>query len=854
MQKKSNDRVEKLIFSVNEELARLTASEEEIKELLNFKNRFHQYSLRNMTLVQKQFKGAVAVGSFQFWKEQGFHVKKGEKGIEILIPVTVQTFQAEDGKSKSVKYATKEEQEKINRGEIKVTPMTRFKVGHVFDITQTNAQVSDLPKLFPKRWLDGEVTNYPLFYQGLEKIGHSIGSRIETSQEELGSSRGQTHIWTKDIELNKRNSELQNIKTILHELGHAKLHTRENYQRYSRQEQEFQAELIAYAVCSYFDLDVSDYSLPYLKGWTQHTDIPTRTKLLTEVYETSQSFIQSLESHLIEESQRLEQQQSLSQKNEISHSPLETCGKILKECYQEVLAQSSGMYFIEREELIDNLNSGKWTKEDWQIFVKDVERLKLGLGERNVIEMVSDLDEILNDESLDCVVTCYQDLAEEIDHSYKTDLKIEPHIRSVSNHMNDLSEDKKELFEQLVNEMSQVADEELERSGVDVEKSAHADLEKLSNERKISVETLLKAGAEVNNQWITFPVHDANGEKVGIASRRIDDESQQLPKWKLSPNFPKNDVLYLYNDSKQAMTQSKQAIIVEGILDALSFKEAGFNHVVGLMGASMSDEQLARLKQAGAKQYIIATDHDLAGFKAGLKIEQQLKEADPNAQVFFFDLRNYKDPNELLQTVGVEGFKEWVAAPNPFTQTKLSHILTQPELSAIHDGKNPLSVYGQALSHFLSIPQRQYQKEPCQQQSAKNRSSVITLKRDLDIIDVCQEVLGMTLQKAGRGEYSATCPTLDHHEKTPSFFVSEVKQCFKCFGCGAGGDVIQLAKQSLTNDKGEALSFKETLAVLHRYRQSLPPEIIQRNQQRYDERHQLFQQRYQQKQSQGQRM
>lgn len=852
MQKKSNDRVEKLIFSVNEELARLTASEEEIKELLNFKNRFHQYSLRNMTLVQKQFKGAVAVGSFQFWKEQGFHVKKGEKGIEVLVPVTVQVFETKDGKSKSIKYATKEEQEKIKRGEIKVMPITRFKVGHVFDITQTNAQMSDLPKLFPKRWLDGEVKNYQLLYQGLEKIGRSIGSTISISKEELGSSRGHTLIWTKDIELNKRNSELQNIKTILHELGHAKLHTRENYQRYSRQEQEFQAELIAYAVCSYFDLDVSDYSLPYLKGWTKNTGIPTRTQLLVEVYETAQSFINSLENYLVE--QKLSQQQTLNTQEVVSHSPLETCGKILKECYQEVLAQSSGMYFIEREDLIDNLNSGKWTKEDWQIFVQDVGRLKLGLGERNVIQMVSDLDEILNDESLDCVVTCYQDLAEEIDQSYKTDLEIEQHIRSVSNHMNDLSEDKKELFEQLVDKMSQVADEELERSSVEVEKSAHSDLEKLSNERKISVETLLKAGAEVNDQWIIFPVHDANGEKVGIASRRMDDESQQLPKWKLSPNFPKNDVLYLYNDSKQAITQSKQAIIVEGILDALSFKEAGFHHVVGLMGASMSAEQLARLKQAGTKQYIIATDHDLAGFKAGLKIEQQLKEADPNVQVFFLDLRNHKDPNELLQAVGVDGFKEWIEAPNPFTQTKLSHILTQPELSAMHDGKNPLSIYGQALSQFLSIPQRQYQKEPCQQQSAKNRSSVIALKRDLDIINVCQEVLGMTLQKAGRGEYSATCPTLDHNEKTPSFFVSEVKQCFKCFGCGAGGDVIQLAKQSLTNDKGEALSFKETLAVLHRYRQSLSPEIIQRNQQRYDERHQLLQQRYQLKQTQGQRL
>lgn len=813
--KKGTDRVEQLIFSVNEELERLTASEEEIKELLNFKKRFHQYSLRNMTLVNKQFRGAVAVGSYQFWKEQGFHVKRGEKGIEILVPVTVQTFKTEDGKSKSVKYATKEEQEKIKRGEIKVTPMTRFKVGHVFDVSQTNAQVSDLPKLFPKRWLDGEVKDYQLFYQGLEKLGQSIGLSITISQDELGTSRGHTYIWTKDIELNKRNSELQNIKTILHELGHSKLHTRENYQKYSRQEQEFQAELIAYAVCSYFDLDVSDYSLPYLKGWTQNSDIPTRTQLLVEVYETAQLFIQSLETYLVDERQKLDQHPSLIYQNEISHTPLETCGKILNVCYQEVLSQSSGMYFLERDEVMDHLNRGEWTREDWQTFVQDVERLQL--DKRNVIEMITDLDEILNDDSLDDVVTCYQDFAKEIDRVLTKDHHSMSHNPVIS--------------ESVMEQVSQ-------------------DLVHLANERGLSVKTLMNAGAESNEQWVTFPVCDDKGEVVGVASRRKDNENNQLPKWKLSPNFPKKDVLYLYHESQYAIAQSKQVIIVEGILDALSFKEAGFNHVVGLMGASMSDEQLARLKQAGANQYIIATDHDLAGFKAGLKIEQQLKEVNPNAQVFFFDLRNHKDPNELLKAVGVDGFKKWISAPNPFTKTKLSHILTQPELSDTHDGKNPLSIYGKALSQFLSIPQRQYQKEPCQQ-SDKNRSSVIALKRDLDIIDVCQDVLGLTLQKAGRGEYTATCPTLDHDEKTPSFFVSETKQCFKCFGCGAGGDVIQLAKQSLANDQGEPLSFKETLAVLHRYRQSLPPEIIQRNQQRYDERHQIFQQ---QKQTQRQRM
>lgn len=295
MSSEYQDRVERLIFSANEEINKIIESEEDIKELLDFRKQFYRYSLRNMQLIKKQFRGAEVVGSFDFWKEKGFHVKRGEKGIEMLVPIKVQMFRTEDGKTKSVKYANKEEKEKISRGDIQIYPMTRFKIGHVFDISQTNATTDDLPKLFPNRWLDGDVPNYQSFYQGLEQVAKSIDSNIIKTGRELGASKGVTYTNTGDIELNHRNGELQNIKTLIHELAHAKLHTKENQGRYSRKEEEFQAELVAYAVCSYFNLDVSEYSLRYLKNWTKGTDIPTRINLLEEVCNTSKEFIRKLE-------------------------------------------------------------------------------------------------------------------------------------------------------------------------------------------------------------------------------------------------------------------------------------------------------------------------------------------------------------------------------------------------------------------------------------------------------------------------------------------------------------------------------------------------------------------------------
>lgn len=275
----------------------------DLKEYLTFMAKFYHYSPSNISLIQSQFQGASAVGSFSFWKEKGFPVKKGEKGIKILVPNrTVAKFKDKDGTWKSVTKASEQEKKQIESKSVEVKPgRLYFAVGHVFDVSQTNAKAEDLPRIFPNRWLEGSVTDYQSLYKGMEAIAEKNDVKIIAPKSELGVAKGVSYPLTKEVALNPRNSELQNVKTLLHELAHAKLHTAETHMHYTAPEKEFQAEMTAYAVSSYFGIDTSEYSLGYLASWTQGKEMKDKTKLLKEVHETSIEFIETIESSLEKE-------------------------------------------------------------------------------------------------------------------------------------------------------------------------------------------------------------------------------------------------------------------------------------------------------------------------------------------------------------------------------------------------------------------------------------------------------------------------------------------------------------------------------------------------------------------------
>ncbi|MGG1140750.1 LPD25 domain-containing protein [Bacillus mycoides] len=278
----------------------------DLKEYLSFMAKFYHYSPSNISLIQSQFEGATAVGSFSFWKEKGFPVKKGEKGIQILVPNrTVAKFKDKEGTWKTVTKASEEEKKQIESKSVEVIPgRLYFAIGHVFDVSQTSATAKDLPRIFPNRWLEGSVTDYKSLYKGMEAIAEKNGIKIIEPKQELGVAKGVSYTLTKEVALNPRNSELQNVKTLLHELAHAKLHTAETHMNYTAPEKEFQAEMTAYAVSSYFGIDTSEYSLGYLASWTQGKEMKDKTKLLKEVHETSIEFIETIENTLEKEKEK----------------------------------------------------------------------------------------------------------------------------------------------------------------------------------------------------------------------------------------------------------------------------------------------------------------------------------------------------------------------------------------------------------------------------------------------------------------------------------------------------------------------------------------------------------------------
>ncbi|KZE08346.1 hypothetical protein B4117_0144 [Bacillus mycoides] len=279
---------------------------EDLKDYLSFMAKFYHYSPSNISLIQSQFEGARAVGSFSFWKEKGFAVKKGEKGIQILVPNrTIANFKDKEGTWKTVTKANEEEKKQIESKSVEVKPgRLYFAVGHVFDASQTSATAKDLPRIFPNRWLEGSVTDYQSLYKGMEAIAEKNGVKIIEPKQELGVAKGVSYTLTKEVALNPRNSELQNVKTLLHELAHAKLHTAETHMHYTAPEKEFQAEMTAYAVSSYFGIDTSEYSLGYLASWTQGKEMKDKTKLLKEVHETSIEFIETIENTLEKEKEK----------------------------------------------------------------------------------------------------------------------------------------------------------------------------------------------------------------------------------------------------------------------------------------------------------------------------------------------------------------------------------------------------------------------------------------------------------------------------------------------------------------------------------------------------------------------
>ena len=273
---------------------------ERYKEYLRVMSKFHNYSFNNTLLIAMQKPDASLIAGFSAWKNNfGRNVMKGQKGIKILAPSP---------------FKIKKEMEKIDPQTQKVIigkdgkPVTEekeitipaFKVVSVFDVSQTEGK--EIPDI-AVNMLTGDVEHYKEVFAALEKT-----SPVPVGFEKIeGGAHGYYHLEDKRIALDEGMSELQTLKTLIHEIAHAKLHDidlnaplEDLENRPDRRTREVQAESIAYTVCQHYGLDTSDYSFGYVAGWSAGRELAELKSSLETIRSAAAEIINSIDGHIAE--------------------------------------------------------------------------------------------------------------------------------------------------------------------------------------------------------------------------------------------------------------------------------------------------------------------------------------------------------------------------------------------------------------------------------------------------------------------------------------------------------------------------------------------------------------------------
>lgn len=261
---------------------------------LNAMSKFHHYSFGNVMLILMQYPDASVVAGFGKWKKEfGRTVKAGERGIQILAPMFRKRLVLQDKidpQTMAPILGPDGEPEK----EWVFVKRTDFRIVYVYDISQTEG------KDFPSYGVDeltGDVPQYEEFLSAMETL-----SPVPIEFREPEASKGCYNLLEQKTYVNEGMSQVQTLKTLIHETAHAKLHALpvENGKLIGRPDKdnhtrEVEAESIAYVVCQHFGIDTADYSFRYVTGWSRDKSLPELKASLDCIGKTAAEMIEAIE-------------------------------------------------------------------------------------------------------------------------------------------------------------------------------------------------------------------------------------------------------------------------------------------------------------------------------------------------------------------------------------------------------------------------------------------------------------------------------------------------------------------------------------------------------------------------------
>ena len=341
---KPADKLKEITDRLEQGITELFESER-YKEYLRVMSKFHNYSFNNTLLIAMQKPDASLVAGFSSWKNNfGRSVMKGEKGIKIIAPSPftvkqeVEKTDPQTGKpviGKDGKPVTEEK-------EIKVPA---YKVVSVFDVSQTEGR--ELPDIAVNE-LTGDVDRFKDFFSALEQA-----SPVPVGFEKIeGGAHGYYHLEEKRIAIDEGMSDLQTLKTAIHEIAHAKLHDidlnapkEEQKPRVDRRTREVEAESVAYTVCQHYGLDTSDYSFGYVAGWSSGKELAELRGSLETIRSTAAEMINSIDGHFAE-LQKVQEKEKAQPQHE-GNTPAQKSETQAKDAPREKAAMPEYIYKIE---------------------------------------------------------------------------------------------------------------------------------------------------------------------------------------------------------------------------------------------------------------------------------------------------------------------------------------------------------------------------------------------------------------------------------------------------------------------------------------------------------------------------
>ena len=318
---------------------------ERYKAYLTSMAKFHSYSFNNTLLIAMQ--GGQLVAGYNKWRDD-FHrnVKKGEKAIKILAPAPFKAKKEVQKLDAQGRPVMGKDGKPVT--EVQEIQVPAFKIVSVFDVSQTEGE--PLPSIGVEE-LTGSVERYGEFFKALEQT-----SPVPIGFEDIpGGSHGYYHLTEKRIAIQEGMSELQTLKTAIHEIAHSKLHAIdpeapaiEQADRPDSRTREVQAESVAYAVCQHYGLDTSDYSFGYVAGWSSGKDLKELKASLETIRATAHELITTIDGHLAQLQKERQAQQEQPQAAPLEQAaelpdPDSVFSKLSPEQQQEMTASVKAM-------------------------------------------------------------------------------------------------------------------------------------------------------------------------------------------------------------------------------------------------------------------------------------------------------------------------------------------------------------------------------------------------------------------------------------------------------------------------------------------------------------------------------